>query len=222
MSSSAGHGATTVVFGDQTAEGIAREMAEQICLGFRWHDRREREKAIDAFAVVDRHQFAHVDPSTARAAAAAYVDALWAKDDVEASCTVDGELDYDALAEADWSPVEEAFAERAALADMDPQYAPESTIAWKRHKVGGDYAQPMQRAQMYELRAAMDDSEYPHKPHQGQSGYGPEAARYLLAVELHDMHTEDCWKQALETMIPYYERILRAHEGETGPTSRND
>jgi hypothetical protein len=222
MSSSADHRANSAVFGDEPAREVASEMAEQICLGFRWHDRREREKAIDAFAIVDRYQFAHLDPSTARAAAAAYVDALWAKDDVEASCTVDGELDYDALAEADWSPVEEAFAERAALAGMDPRYAPDSTIAWKRHKVGGDYAQPMQRAQMYELRAAMDDPEYPHKPHQGQSGYGPEAARYLLAVELHDMHTEEHWRQAMEIMIPYYERVLRAHGGETGPTPRND
>lgn len=222
MSSSANDVTNAVLLEDYPLEEIAREMAEQICLGFRWHDRRERERAVEAFAVVDRHQFVHLEAATTRAAATAYVDALWAKDEVEASCTVEGELDYDALAEADWSPVEAAFAERAELVGMDPRYARDSTVAWKRHKVGGDYARPMQRAQMYELRAAMDDPDYPHKPHQGQSGYGPEAARYLLAVELHDMHTEDHWRQALETMVPYFERVLRAHEEKTGPTPRSD
>jgi hypothetical protein len=221
MSSSADDAANAISFEDGTLE-VAREMAERICLGFRWHDRRERERAVDAFAFVDRNQFAHLDAGTARAAAAAYVDALWAKDDVEASCTVDGELDYGALAEADWGSVRLAFAKRAALVGMDSRYAEASTLAWKRHKVGGDYARPMQRAQVYELRAAMDDPEHPRKPHQGQSGYGPEAARYLLAVELHDMHTEGCWEQAQQVMTPYFERILRAHDGRPGPTPGSD
>lgn len=222
MSSSADDPANAALVGEEPVADLAREMAEQVCQGFRFHDRRERERAIDAFAFVDRNQFAHLDAATARAAAAAYVDALWAKDEVEDSCTVAGELDYDALAEADWSPVRAAFAKRAALVGMDPRYAEASTRAWKRHKVGGDYARPMQRAQVYELRAAMDDPEYPHKPHQGQSGHGPEAARYLLAVELHDMHTEGHWRQARDVMIGYYERILRAHAGDRAPTPGSD
>jgi hypothetical protein len=222
MSSSADDPTNALLLGGEPVADVAREMAERVCLGFRAHDRRERERAVEAFAFVDRHQFAHLDAAAARAAAAAYVDALWAKDEVEESCTVDGELDYDALAEADWGSVRAAFAKRASIVGMDPRYARDSTVAWKRHKVGGDYATPMQRAQVYELRAAMGDPEYPHKPHQGQSGFGPEAARYLLAVELHDMHTESHWKQALETMTPYFERILEAHDGDTGPTPRND
>jgi len=212
MSSSADDGANVALLGDGSLVDVAREMAERICLGFRFHDRRERTRAVEAFAAVDRRQFDHLDRQTARAAASAYVDALWAKDEVEAECTVDGELDYELLAAADWGSVRKAFARRAALVGMDSRYAEASTLAWKRHKVGGDYGRPMQRAQVNELRAAMRDPDYPHKPHQGQSGFGPEAARYLLAVELHDMHTEDCWKQAKRTMIPYYERILRAHE----------
>lgn len=219
MSSSAGDAPGTAVPDGERVEDVAAEMAKQVCLGFQFHDRRERERAVEAFAAVDRRQFAHVDTATARAAAAAYVDALWAKDAVETRCTRNGELDYGALAVADWSPVESAFAERAALVGADPGYAEASTLAWKRHKVGGDYARPMQRAQMYELRAAMGDPEYPQKPHQGQSGYGPEAARYLVAVELHDMHTEGHWKQARDVMVPYFERILRAHERQRRPPS---
>ncbi|MEF8841376.1 MAG: hypothetical protein V5A62_07075 [Haloarculaceae archaeon] len=222
MSSSADDPANAALVREEPVVDLAREMAEQVCLGFRFHDQRERERAVDAFAAVDRYQFAHLDAATARAAAAAYVDALWAKDDVEASCTVDGDLDYDALAEADWGSVRLAFAKRAALVEMDPRYAEASTLAWKRHKVGGDYAGPMQRAQVYELRAAMADPEYPRKPHQGQSGHGPEAARYLLAVELHDMHTEGCWEQAQQVMTPYFERILRAHEDRGAPGGRDD
>jgi hypothetical protein len=222
MSSSADDAANAVMLGEEAVADVAREMAEQVCLGFRAHDRRKRERAVEAFAFVDRHQFAHLDAATARAAAAAYVDALWAKDEVEESCTVDGELDYDALAEADWGSVRMAFAKRASVVGMDPRYARDSTVAWKRHKVGGDYATPMQRAQVYELRAAMGDPGYPDKPHQGQSGFGPEAARYLLAVELHDMHTEGHWEQARDVMIPYFERVLRAHEDSRAPPSRDD
>ena len=216
MSSSAGGSVGRGRPEGECIEDVAGRMAERICLGFRFHDRRERERAVEAFAAVDRRQFAHLDAETARAAATAYVDALWAKDGIEESCTVDGDLDYEALTEADWSPVHGAFAKRAVLVGMDPRYAEASTLAWKRHKVGGDYARPMQRAQMYELRAAMDDPEYPRKPHQGQSGFGPEAARYLLAVELHDMHTEGHWEEAREVMIPYYEQVLEAH-GERSP-----
>jgi hypothetical protein len=213
--------------GNDNAEGarlgrLAAEMAEQICLGFRWHDRREYDRAVEAFTAVDTRQFPHLDAETARAASVAYVDALWAKDAVEATCTEDDELDLDALADADWSPVEEAFAERASLVGMDPRYAEASTLAWKRHKVGGDYAQPMQRAQVYELRAAMQDPEYPHKPHQGQSGYGPEAAQYLVAVELHDMHTEQHWAQARDVMTLYFDRVLKAHDRRRTPTPGDD
>ena len=55
---------------------VANHMAEQVCLGFRHHDRRNRNAAADAFFAVDRRQFAHLDDATARAAAEAYVDAL--------------------------------------------------------------------------------------------------------------------------------------------------
>mgnify|MGYP000324327595 CR=1 FL=1 len=198
---------------------LADRMAEDLCLGFRWHDQRERERAVEAFARVDALQFAHVGADTARAAARAYVDALWAKDDLEASCVPDGEdePDYDQLAEADWSPVQEAFAERAALVDINRAYAFASTEAWKRHKIGGDYWTPMLRAQHAELRAAMQDSGYPDKPHEGLSGFGPEAVRYLLGVELHDMHTGGHWKQAKRGMVPYFERILRSHDHHQPP-----
>lgn len=190
---------------------LARDMAEAVCRGMQAHDTRDREAADEAFEFVDRHQFPFLSRSESRAAAEAYVDALWAKDALEVACTVDGELDTDLLARADWSPVREAFAERAEVVGMDGRYAEASTVGWKRHKVGGDYRRGMGLAQLYELRAALQDPEYPHKPHQGRSGFGPEVARYLLAVELHDMHSEDHWEQALGTMTHYYDRILAAH-----------
>jgi hypothetical protein len=60
---------------------LAERMAEDLCLGFRWHDQRDRERAVEAFARVDAHQFAHVGADVAREAARAYVDALWVKDE---------------------------------------------------------------------------------------------------------------------------------------------
>ncbi|WP_132058634.1 hypothetical protein [Halorussus amylolyticus] len=201
---------------DQTPEAWSSEekashMAEQLCVGFRAHDSRDREEAIEAFWAVDSLQFAHLDRDTARRASLAYVDALWNKDDLEVSHMPDGEIDYDSLSDADWEPVRSKFRERASIVGIDPRYADASTRAWKNHKVGGDYWSPIQRAQVYELRAAMQDPEYPYKPRYGKSGHGPEASRYALAVELHDMRTQKHWEQAKRTMIPYFERILDSH-----------
>jgi hypothetical protein len=178
-------------------------------MGFVYHDKRKRDRAEDAFALVDQFQFRHVSEETAREAAVAYVDALWEKDRVEEEHTTDGTFDTEALAEADWSSVRDAFARRAALVGAGPEYAELSTVAWRRHKVGGDYWTPMQRAQVHELRAALQDEEYPHKPRQGQSGHGPEATRYAVGVELHDMRR---FEEMLESITPYFERIAREHD----------
>lgn len=189
-------------------ESDAVESAMQMGMGFVYHDRRNRQAAVDAFAVVDEFQFQHVDAETARAASAAYVDALWEKDKLEEAHTVDGELDREALDAADWSPVEDAFAERASLVGIEPAYAELSTVAWRCHKTGGDYWTPMRRAQMYELRAALQDDNYPHKPRDGQSGCGPEATRYVLGVELHDMRR---FEEMLDAITPYFQRIADEH-----------
>ncbi len=190
---------------------IARRMAEELCRGFKYHDNRRRKEAVEAFAAVDTRQFRHVSEETAREASVAYVDALWAKDEVEQSCMVDGEIDEQALDRADWSDVRSAFARRASLLDMNPQYADQSTIGWRRHKTGGDYWTPLKRAQTYEIRAALQNPEYPAKPRYGQSGFGPEASRYELGVELHDTRQ---WEQAVDVMVPYFERILRGRRND--------
>ncbi|WP_134671513.1 hypothetical protein [Halorussus marinus] len=202
----------TELLDDWTPDEAATRMADQLCAGFRAHDRGDREEAIEAFWTVDSRQFPHLDRETARRAAVAYVDALWAKDEIERAHS-DGEaIDRSSLADADWQPVYSRFRDRASIAGIDPTYADASTRAWKNHKIGGDYWTPIQRAQMYELRAAIGDPEYPHKPRHGQSGFGPEPSRYALAVELHDMHSADRWRQAKRTMVPYFERILRGHD----------
>ena len=186
----------------------AGEVAKHLGLGFVHHDERRREAAVEAFAVVDRFQFDHVSAETARLASVAYVDALWAKDRIEDAHRVDGEIDPESLDEADWSDVESAFARRASLVNIDSHYAELSTRAWRRHKTGGDYWTPMQEAQLYELRAALQDPDYPHKLRDGKSGFGPEPMRYVLGIELHDMRR---FEEGLEAMRPYFERILAAH-----------
>jgi len=42
----------------------------------------------------------------------------------------------------------------------------------------------------------------------GQSGFGPEATRYALGVELHDVRRFD---EIVEVMTPYFQRIARGH-----------
>ena len=65
-----------------------------------------------------------------------------------------------------------------------------------------------------QLQVALQDQTYPAKPKEGQSGPGPEALRYALAVELHDMHTARHWEQAEEAMVPYFERVVSHHYNE--------
>lgn len=184
------------------------QLATHMGMGFVYHDRRERERAIEAFWSVDRFQFQHLDEATAREASAAYVDALWRKDEVENACRVNGEIDQDAVDAADWTPVEEAFGRRASLAGIDPAYAELSTVGWRRHKAGGDYWTPLMKAQMYELRAVLGDPDYPRKERNGQSGFGPEATRYVLGVELHDMRA---FEEGIEAMVPYFKKIANRH-----------
>lgn len=191
-----------------------REMARQICQGFLAHDRGDRQAAIEAFEFVDALQFRHCDRRDVRLAAEALVGALWAKDDVELQYLKNGRLDDAGLAEADWSPVRKKFRQRAALLEIDQEYAELKTEAWRRHKTGGDYWTQFQRAQLLELQVALQDQTYPAKPKEGQSGAGPEALRYALAVELHDMHTARHWEQAEEAMVPYFEHIVSHHYNE--------
>jgi hypothetical protein len=193
----------------QHVEQPASYMADQLCQGFIYHDQREREKAIEAFAAVDTLQFAHVDEDAARRAAVGYVDALWVKDEIEESCRVHGELDPAKLEAADWSRMEAAFERRAEAAGIDLRYAELTTEAWINHKTGDDYWTPMMNAQMLELRAALQDPTYPNKPRHGRGGFGPEPARYALGNELHDTRQ---WKQARSVMEPYFQRILDERE----------
>lgn len=189
----------------------ASYLADRFGRGFVHHDRREKDEAIEAFARVDALQFEHLDEVEARKAAKGYVEALWAKDEVEDSCrsSDDSRIDTDQLAEADWSAVKTGFERRAEVVRIDPEYAPLTTEAWIKHKVGGDYWTPMMKAQMLELRVALQDPEYPNKPRYGQHGFGPEPARYALGVELHDTRK---YEEGHEAMIPYFQRILDAHD----------
>jgi hypothetical protein len=115
---------------DDSVSETAAYVAEQLCLGFKAHDDRERDRSIEDFFEVDRRQFAARDDAAARRAATAYVAALWAKDAVEERCLDEtGDLDRAAIGRADWSAVEAALAERAAAVGIDAEYARATTTA---------------------------------------------------------------------------------------------
>lgn len=193
----------------------ARYMAERITSGFQLHDRRQRDEALEAFHEVDRMQFSHLGEGAALEASEMYVEALWRKDEVEKGYQVDGVISAEAIEKADYGPVLRPLKRRAQVVGMDELYAEKTAEAWHRHKTNGDYWTSFLEAQTAELRAALDDPDYPDKPKEGQSGYGPLPTRYILAVELHDQHTPEAWEEAINVMAPYYEAILEAH-GETG------
>lgn len=194
----------------------ARHMAEQICSGFQLHDRGQREEAEEAFYAVDRGQFPGISDGDALSASRAFVDALWAKDALEKRHMVDDVIDPESIGDADWHSVRDALARRAHAVGMDEDYADRTAEAWRKHKTGEDYWTEFLEAQTHELRAAMQDPSYPTKPKEGLSGYGSVATRYLLAVELHDVHTRETWEEAIRVMVPYYRAILESHRQTNG------
>lgn len=186
----------------------AREMAISLAHLFRAHDDGDRERALSACQRVDELQFPQLDDEAVDIASSALVDALWAKDDVEFQCLTGGDIDETRVRNADYSTVTAHLRRRAHVVGADQRYATEKTEAWRQHKAGGDYWTPYQRAQMYELRATLQDPEYPRKERGGRSGPGPEPMRYVLASELHDMNTKRHWEQGIEVLVPYFECIL--------------
>jgi hypothetical protein len=179
---------------------------------FRGHDEGNREKALEACKRVDELQFQHVDDDDIELASKAFIDALWAKDNVELECLTGGEMDAERVQDADYSAVRSHLRTRALLIGADQRYATKKVEAWQEHKIGGDYWTPYQRAQLHEFRVAIQDPKYPRKPRGGRSGPGPEPMRYVLASELHDMNTKRRWEQGVEMLVPYFERILQEHD----------
>jgi len=173
--------------------------AKAICEGFRLHDQGQYREAIDSFSEADEIWF-DVNEQTARKAATAYVDALRLKDEIERN----NEL----IGLGNWDQVEGAFRRRAEVLGIDTAYAPLVTDAWKAHKVEEDYWTPMLLAQQLVVQAATGNEDYPPKASDAEHGFGPEPTRYLLGVELHDLHTEDRWSEAVANMTTYFERIL--------------
>lgn len=192
---------------------LAEHLAQQICKGFQYHDQDEWEKSVGAFYAVDRYQFDHLSDEEALKAAEAYAAALWAKDAIEPPLREDGTFDAEAIDDADWSTVRDCLERRADIVGMDPEYATATTEGWRKHKTGDDYWTPLMRGQHHEIRVALGDPDYPRKQGTCQTGFGPLTARYLVGLELHDMKTERHWRRAIDTMIPYYEQILRANAG---------
>ena len=201
-------------------ERQARYLAEQICSGFQLHDRRQKEESIEAFHVVDKAQFAHLEDSLTLEASRAFADALWAKDDIEKSYLDGGAIDPEAIRDADYTPVLEAMERRAEAAGIDRQYAVKTTEAWRKHKTGEEYWTDFLEAQTHELRVALQHPDYPDKPKEGRSGYGPLPMRYVLAVELHDQHTSETWEEAIRVMVPYYRQILLTQQREPTDSGR--
>jgi len=200
---------------DSRASGTqetAREMAAEFGRIFVANDLGQKTEAIESCVAVDRLQFQHLDEVEVEQASRAYVEALWEKDELELQYLWNGRIDPDAIREADYSPVRQKLRQRASIIGADQRYAVEKTDAWRAHKAGEDYWTPYQRAQVYELRAALQDPTYPNKPRYGQSGPGPEPMRYALAAELHDMNTDRHHHQGIEVLTPYFARILEAHD----------
>ena len=181
----------------------AHDLATALCEMFKHHDAGDRLLAVETMRTVDEGQFAHCTRQQTTAAAKGYVGALFAKDRLEGRA---GDL-----ATADWTPVAEPLQRRAAAAGIDARYVEETIRAWRRHKTGGDYWTPHMRAQLYEVRAALQQPSYPQKPSDGQHGLGALPARWHLGTELHDLHTESAWRQAVAVMEPYFARILDSH-----------
>lgn len=190
----------------------ARELARNLCEGFVAHDKRDRDRALTAFIAVDRGQFPWLGEVEARRTAGAFVDALWEKDAIESPYTVERDLkDLDRLAAADWDRVYAPLKRRAEIIGMSTEYAAHTTEAWRQHKTGGDYWTPTLIAQNHEISAAIGER-LPEGTGFGHSEHGHLAARYLVGVELHDMHSDQHWEQAIDLMTVYFAEMLTLKE----------
>ena len=194
------------------AEVTGADLAEALAQLFRAHDAGRYEQAVEECVFIDTYQFPHLDPDDIEIAARSFVDGLLAKDRIEFEHLRGGDIDRDGLAKADYRPVRAQLRTRASVIGADHRYASEKATAWQRHKVGGDYWTPFMRSQLYELRAILRDPDYPAKPRAGQSGFGPEPVRYILAFELHDMKSDGHWREGVAVMAPYFDKILEAHD----------
>jgi hypothetical protein len=177
----------------------------------RLHDGGDYEGAVKAFAVSDdvmiqSSPHSDSDGVDASRTAQAYVDALRAKDEHE-----------DSWRDADTPPAGRSklyrqFRERGEAFGMDEEdahaYATAITEAWVAHKRGTDYWTPFMDGRRVLVGHLVGDYTYPNKPSDGLSGYGPEPAMYLVAVELHDQHAEWRWEHAKRVMQLHYESIL--------------
>lgn len=202
---------TDIRTNDRSRTETAEYLAERFCDGLAAVDDRDRDRATDAFMEVDRGQFRHLDRHEAREAAVAYVDALWEKNHVERAATVGGEVDPARVGSAALDPVRSAFERRQQVVGLDERYATAHTTAWRNHLTGGDYWTPHMRAMCYEVRAATRDPDYPRKPSDGHAGFGPEPARYALAIDLHETGADRHRRENRRNMRRYFEAILAAH-----------
>lgn len=129
----------------------AEHMAEQMCIAFMYHDRREWGMGVQALYQTERLQFPFLSTHEAYEVARLYMKALWEKDVVEAEHMDGLDVDVEGLRDADWSPVEEPLVRRAELVGADPLYGVKTAAGWCEHKVGGDYWTPMMQAQHAEI-----------------------------------------------------------------------
>jgi len=205
---------STHIGNKQELSDKARNMSKDFGEIFLANDQGLKQQAIAHCQSVDELLFPYLTSEEVGLASSSYVNALWEKDNIELACLQDGELHQKSIMNADYSPVRKQLRARASVIGADQLYAIEKTKAWRNHKGGDDYWTPYQNAQVHELRAALQNPEYPDKPKYGQSGPGPEPIRYVLAAELHDMHSEKYHKQAIEVLIPYFTRILKGQTNE--------
>jgi hypothetical protein len=178
-----------------------KEAAAAICEGMRAHDEQSYGTAAGNFATADRFLF-RVDRPTSMKSATAYVDALFEKDRLEES---DKDLDLFTT----WKPVHDAFVRRSSVLGIGADYAKNNTLAWRFHKTGGPYWEyfiKAQRAVFHEVTGDYPpDDERSDAPH----GYGAGPSLYLTAVDLHDEHTKEAWREAHEAMKLYFHHAER-------------
>ena len=93
----------------------ARDMSESLAKVFRAHDNSNREDAIESLIEVDRRQFSTLDTDEVELASTAFVDALFAKDEIEFQQLTGGQIDATELREADYSAALQKLRQRLYL-----------------------------------------------------------------------------------------------------------
>lgn len=182
-----------------------RKLASIECMAFKLQDEKKYDLSAKFFYKIYREIFNDISANDSMLAAKYYVEALKIKDIIDQEY-----LDVESRSrDSRWSDVENAFKNFCKKLKINSQFAVHNTLCWKNHKICGDYiSEGISAQKIFVKRLLQNNKKWYEKKKDGLNGPGPLPFLYLVAVEAHDLHTNQAWELVEDVMTLYYKIIL--------------